>query len=93
MKTLIQSISQFITIVALVSVLSVPVMMKDALAKVTCTSPQTQDTCGGVAGGECIGDDGGSGTCVPEMADYLAMAFIAVAGGIIWYYRRKTVSA
>lgn len=36
--------------------------------------------------------DGHYYICTPEMSDYLAMAFVAVAGGMIFHFRRRALA-
>jgi hypothetical protein len=36
------------------------------------------------------GSDQGICVAAPEMSDYLAMAFVLVSGGMIYYFRRRT---
>jgi hypothetical protein len=55
-----------------------PTCTAPAAATQNCATPQDES--------------GFTWACTPEMADYLAMAFVVVAGGLIYYFRRRARS-
>lgn len=63
------------------------VMVEQAFADTAVACIDSAD-CG--AGSTCVG---GACTPVPEMSDYLAMAFLLVAGGMIYYIRRRELAS
>jgi len=93
MKKLIQSINRLIAAAAVAGVLFSPVVMGEASAAVSCTCSDGAYTNLCTADGQSCGD--GQCSCAPvptpEMSDYLAMAFILMSGGMIYYFRRWAV--
>lgn len=67
--------------------LFLPAMSGQAFADTAVACIDSAD-CG--AGSTCVG---GACTPVPEMSDYLAMAFLIVAGGMIYYIRRRELAS
>ncbi|MDE3059767.1 MAG: hypothetical protein KGJ06_02005 [Pseudomonadota bacterium] len=44
-------------------------------------------------GAACVWDTVNNTGCLPEMSDYLAAAFVIVAGGLMFYIRRRNLAA
>jgi len=105
MKKIIGSINRLMAIMMLAGVLFSPMMISEAMALAACP-PHPPLTCIGAPCNSCPpGSKGGTGQCslgggftayvcvsTPEMSDYLAMAFVVMAGGMIYYLRRRAVA-
>lgn len=88
MTRIIRKIKEMIAVLALAGLLFAPVFTTSAIAAVACID--TVDCPGGetcTCGGSCT--EGGSCAGVPEMSDYLAVAFLVVAGTMIYFIRRR----
>ena len=105
MAKIVKWLNQAAVLVAVAGLLFMPIMVSDALAigDDQCTvAPYTAcwDTSGspwvpGAGAGFCsdpVVGNSNTTVCGPEMSDYLAMAFIVVAGGILFYFRRRRVA-
>jgi hypothetical protein len=93
MKEMIASISRLMAIAAIAGVLFSPMMLSEAMAQACqTTTPEAPGYCSG--GQTCCSDGSCSFSCVttPEMSDYLAMAFVIVTGGMIYYFRRRALA-
>jgi hypothetical protein len=95
MKNLAQSLHRMIIIAAVAGALFSPMMTREALAastvNCTCSDGAYTNLC--TADGQSCGDGQCSCVSVPEMSDYLAMAFVLVSGGMIYYFRRRAALA
>jgi hypothetical protein len=79
-----------------------PLVARDAAALLLCyfnSNPgQVCGNCGAnqASGQSCVCAGGSAGTCfgsgTPEMSDYLATAFVIVAGGMLYYIRRRATA-
>ncbi|MBV8939767.1 MAG: hypothetical protein JO089_08035 [Alphaproteobacteria bacterium] len=78
-----------LSLAVIFAILLMPVAPREATAAVHCSSPG--GTCSAY-GQECTGTDSGSGTCVPEMSDYMAAALVVTAGGLLFYIRRRSLA-
>jgi hypothetical protein len=87
MKNLIKTLSRAMAIAAVAAVLFSPMMVRNAMAQIV----QSCESASQCASGACNG-----GYCAPlgtpEMSDYLAMAFVVVAGGMVYYFRRRALA-
>src|ERR1700678_2063074 len=93
MKRMFRSVSRALAIVAMTGVLVSPMLVSEAMA-----GPYNGGSCGGNPAGSGLcstsSDCTNGCTCVtglcqvPEMSDYLAMAYLVVASGMVYYFRR-----
>ena len=97
MKQMIPSINRAFVVTAMIGVLLSPVMVGEAMAQtyssaqMYCINPAAgakvpSATCVTQSNGSICSD--GESVCVPEMSDYLAIAFLVAASGMVYFLRR-----
>jgi hypothetical protein len=94
MQQMRQSLSRAIAITAVAGMLLSPLMVSQAMAQIaSCSVFPDSQSCVAHVGypGNCTWNATTS-VCVPELSDYLAIAFIVVTSGMVYYFRRGALA-
>jgi|GEM_PF-6729799 len=97
MKKMIRTIKEMIAVMAFAGLMFVPLFTAPVLAlpAVGCIDSgdcSGGETCSCMSGSACTQGGDCTAVGVPEMSDYLAMAFLVVAGTMIYYIRRRELA-